>query len=126
MIMTIGVRRVGAARVALSLMALILAQATPSAEPEKGGENPEHKRFTLDDLKSEVHLSAPQISPDGKSIALLVTRAQAETNRWKTELELVDVQTGSHRSLTPERDEVYHARWSPSGDRIAFLSRRAS
>src|SRR5260370_37231880 len=80
------------------------------------------KRFTLDHLNQLVRLSEPQVSPDGKSAALIVQRAEPETNRWVAELLLVDTATGEKRSLTAERQVVRHPRWSPTGDRLAFLS----
>jgi dipeptidyl aminopeptidase/acylaminoacyl peptidase len=82
--------------------------------------------FTLDRINQIVGLSGPQISPDGKSIVVAVRRAEPETNRWATELVLVDVATGAHRSLTPSRKQVSHPRWSPSGDRLAFLAPQGS
>ena len=73
-----------------------------------------------------MRLSSPQISPDGKSVALIVERAEPETNRWASELVLVDLASGAHRTLTHERKEVRHPRWSPSGDRLAFLSKHGA
>jgi len=80
------------------------------------------KRFTLEHLNQIVRLSDPQIAPDGKSIALIVVRAEADTNDWDSELVLVDVATGEHRALKQGRNSVRHPRWSPSGDRLAFLA----
>ena len=80
------------------------------------------KHFTLDDLSRLVSLSEPQISPDGKSIAFVVRRVEAGTNKWEHELDLVDIQSGKCRALTHGRKEVSFPRWSPSGDRLAFLA----
>ena len=78
--------------------------------------------FCLDDLTSLTRLSSPQISPDGKSVAVLVVKAQMESNHWQSVLELVDVASGKHRPLTPGRTQVSYPRWSPTGDRRAFLA----
>lgn len=80
------------------------------------------KVFSLDDITSLTKLSSPQISPDGKSVAVLVSKAQMESNHWQSVLELVDVASGKHRPLTQGRTKVSHPRWSPSGDRLAFLT----
>jgi len=80
------------------------------------------RRFTLDHFNQIVRLSDPQIAPDGKSIALIVTKAETDTNRWASELVLVDIATAEHRPLTYGRKSVSHPRWSPSGDRLAFLA----
>jgi dipeptidyl aminopeptidase/acylaminoacyl peptidase len=82
----------------------------------------EARRFSLDHLNRLVRLSDPQIAPDGKCIALAVARANLESNRWENELVLVDTATGTHRPLTRNRREVRHPRWSPTGDRLAFLA----
>ncbi len=80
------------------------------------------KRLSVDDLEKIVRLSSPRISPDGRSIAVVVTRADAAKNKWLPELDLVDVATGVMRALTHDRKGVSHPRWSPSGDRLAFLA----
>jgi dipeptidyl aminopeptidase/acylaminoacyl peptidase len=78
--------------------------------------------ITLDDFTQLVRVSDPQISPDGRSIAVVVARANLEDNRYDTELVLVDVATKATRSLTFERPGLRQPRWSPKGDRLAFLA----
>ncbi|HEV2664047.1 MAG TPA: hypothetical protein VG324_04010 [Blastocatellia bacterium] len=80
------------------------------------------KRFDLDSAAKLARLSDPQITPDGKSIVVVVARANYEDNRWENELTLVDVATGAPRALTSGRHDVSQPRWSPSGDRLAFIS----
>lgn len=80
------------------------------------------RRFDLEAAGRVVQLSDPQPSPDGRQIALTVRRANYETNRFDAELLLIDVATGARRSLTPTRKAVGSARWSPTGDRLAFLA----
>ena len=82
----------------------------------------QQRRMGLDDLGRVVRVSDPQISPDGKSIVIVVGRANYDENRYDADLVLVDVATGSHRTLTSERRSVSHPRFSPGGDRLAFLS----
>lgn len=82
----------------------------------------EAKRFDLDTLSKIVRVADPQISPDGKSIALLVSRANLEENRYDTELSLVDVATKSRRVLTFGRMGLAQPRWSPDGATLAFLA----
>ncbi len=96
---------------------------TAAAAAETTGSNTNAgTRFTLERLNQIVQLSSPQMSPNGKSIVMVVRRADPDTNRWATELVLVDVATGAHRSLTPGRKEASHPRWSPSGNHLAFLA----
>ena len=106
----------------LSVLAPVLCH--PNAlgeEPVKAAGTPA-KRLTLDHLHQIVRLSDPQIAPNGKSIALIVTKAETDTNRWASELVLVDIATAEHRTLTCGRKSAAHPRWSPSGDRLAFLA----
>jgi len=110
----------------LSVLGTVLCGPTAlGEEPVKAAPTPA-KRFTLDHLNQIVRLSDPQIAPDGKAIALIVEQAETDTNRWDSELVLVDVATGEHRALTQQRKSVGHPRWSPSGDRLAFLARHGS
>jgi dipeptidyl aminopeptidase/acylaminoacyl peptidase len=80
-------------------------------------------RFGLGDLARMVGLSDPQISPDGKSIAIVVSRPNYDEKRYDRELVLVDIATDTQCILTRERQGVEQPRWSPSGDRLAFLAK---
>ncbi len=83
------------------------------------------RKFDLDDVNKLVTLTDPQISPDGKSIVFVLSRPDYEENKNNTELQLADVASGTLRRLT-ERPHVGHPRWSPSGDRLAFIAREGS
>ena len=79
------------------------------------------KRFSVNDLGKLTSISDPQISPDGKSIAVIVSKPDYDINRFKTDLVVVDISSGTHRALTQDRLYVSQPRWSPSGDALAFL-----
>jgi dipeptidyl aminopeptidase/acylaminoacyl peptidase len=79
------------------------------------------KRVELADVAALVRVSDPQLSPDGKSIVFVVARPNITDARYDRSLVLVDVATGKQRVLTYDRRGVSTPRWSPSGDRIAFL-----
>jgi len=74
------------------------------------------------DLRSEVGLSAPAISPDGNSIAVVTSRADFDKDLFVHQIILIDAATGAQRALTQGRDDVNSPTWSPSGDRLAFIS----
>ena len=84
---------------------------------------PTQKRaIRLEDSSKIVTVSDPQISPDGKSVVIVVSRQNFEEDRNDTELVLVDVATGAQRVLTFGRKQAAFPRWSPTGDRLAFLA----
>ena len=79
-------------------------------------------RIQPSDRYKLVNVSDPQISPDAKSIACVVSRANVKDDRYDTELTLVDVASGAQRPLTYERRGIASPRWSPDGSQIAFLA----
>jgi dipeptidyl aminopeptidase/acylaminoacyl peptidase len=93
------------------------APVDPPKEPKKPG-----SPLALDDLGRMVGVSDPQVSPDGKSVVVVVGRPNYDKDRTDSELVLVDVATGKRRVLTRERLAVGQPRWSPNGDRLAFLA----
>ncbi|HEV7121804.1 MAG TPA: S9 family peptidase [Rhodanobacter sp.] len=79
--------------------------------------------FQLSDLQKIVHLGEPQISPDGKRIAVIVSTPDFKTDKSQQEIDLVEVASGSRRALTWKREELGAPRWSPDGSRLAFISK---
>ncbi|MGZ8832482.1 MAG: S9 family peptidase [Thermoanaerobaculia bacterium] len=83
-------------------------------------------RLQYSDRFKVVSPSDPQISPDGKSIVFLATRANMKDNRYDSDLQLHDLLTGTQRPLTFERRGMTQPRWSPDGSAIAFLANASS
>ena len=79
-------------------------------------------RLDLEAVGKIVQVADPQPSPDGRSVVIVVRRANYDENRYDGELRLIDVATGQGRSLVPSRKAAWSPRWSPSGDRLAFLA----
>jgi dipeptidyl aminopeptidase/acylaminoacyl peptidase len=78
--------------------------------------------FQLDDLQKLVNLSDPQIAPDGKQIAVVVSRPDWKTDKNLQDIELVDVTSGEARAITWKRTDIAAPRWSPDSGRLAFLA----
>jgi dipeptidyl aminopeptidase/acylaminoacyl peptidase len=78
--------------------------------------------FTLPDLRHIVSLSDPQLSPDGRQIAVMVSTPEWNTDKAMSELDLIDVATGARRALTRYRTDVSSPRWSPDGTRLGFIA----
>lgn len=80
------------------------------------------KTFDLAWVGKMVRVADPQFAPDGKSLVAVVTHLDYEHDLNLAELAMVDIATGKTRYLTHERKSASYPRWSPSGDRIAFLA----
>ena len=63
-------------------------------------------KFDVRQLAGLVDVSDPQISPDGKSIVIVVSRPDYELDLYRSELVLVDIATHKKRVLTHERKGV--------------------
>jgi dipeptidyl aminopeptidase/acylaminoacyl peptidase len=87
-----------------------------------GAAGAQTKRFTADDLPKIVRIGDPQVSPNGKTVAIVVSRANLKEDRYDTELALVDVASHQVRHMTHDRLGIASPRWSPSGDRLAFIA----
>ena len=80
------------------------------------------KKFELNDLDKLYTLTDPQISPDGKSILIVVSKPDTINNKNKSFIYKVDVSTGNAQQLTFDRASVSFPRWSPIGNSIAFIA----
>ncbi len=78
--------------------------------------------FDLAWLGSIVRLSDPQIDPVGKTLAVVVTHNDYDHDVNDAEIHRIDLATGADRQLTHQRHHASFPRWSPSGNRLAFLA----
>ena len=101
----------------MTLLAL-LALALPATA--------QSRRIELADLGRIVRIADPQLSPDGRSIAMIVSRANYAQNRFDANLVIVDVASGAQRTVLSGQQGLGSPRWSPSGNRISFLATGAS
>ena len=78
------------------------------------------RSLEIDDLRLEVGVSDPILSPDARRAIVTTSTPNYEENRFDRTLVLVDLATGDTRELTPQRHAVGESRWSPSGEDLAF------
>jgi Tol biopolymer transport system component len=100
----------------LGILAAFVSFTAPGAATAQA------RRIELSDFQKIVGVSSPQISPDGKSIVIIVSRVNWDEDRHDSQLVLVDIATGAQRLLTNIRKGLDSPQWSPSGDRLAFLA----
>ncbi len=78
----------------------------------------------VEDLLRIRVVSDPQVSPDGRLVAFVVTMPDWEQNRSLSRIWIVPVEGGAPRPLTREGARDHSPRWSPDGRWLAFLSDR--
>ena len=100
------------------LTSVLLLLALLASEPGLA----QTRHLELADYAKITSVSDPQISPDGKSIVFVVSRPNLEQDRSDRQLVLIEIATGTQRVLTYERKGAGSPRWSPSGDRLAFVA----
>ncbi len=102
--------------------ALLILVWTPAqaqtAQPQQGPE----RLFTGRDLFSLEVASDPQISPDGRRIAYVRRSGDIMTDRMRPTLWLIDTASGGQVPIAAGPGNHSQPRWSPSGDRLAYVS----
>jgi dipeptidyl aminopeptidase/acylaminoacyl peptidase len=76
------------------------------------------------DLTRIRFVSDPQISPDGRCVAFVVTTLSEERDEYLANIWIVDTAGGEPRRFTTGAKRDTAPRWSPDGTRLAFLSDR--
>lgn len=84
----------------------------------------QERRFTIDDLLKVRRVGDPQVSPKGDWVAFTITDMNVAANRGTTQIYLVAAGGGEMRQLTNDEHSSASPRWSPDGDKLAFISAR--
>lgn len=99
--------------------ALIFVAVVPAvAQVPQGPE----RLFTARDLFSLEVATDPQISPDGRSVAYVRRSGDIMTDRFRPTIWLIDTASGRQVPIAAGPGSHSQPRWSPSGDRIAYIS----
>lgn len=80
------------------------------------------RRFTGADLFDLAIAADPQISADGRYIAYVRRANNIMTDRAVSSIWLIDTRTGAEVPIAGRGGDAFNPRWSPSGDRLAFVS----
>jgi dipeptidyl aminopeptidase/acylaminoacyl peptidase len=105
-------QRTGSLLVAAAVLAAAMTGPAPAAP----------RTFAYDDVFRIVSLGSPQLSPDGTRILVVVTRIDRAHDKRVRDLDVIGVASGARRTLAKSRAGLGSARWSPHGDRIAFVA----
>jgi Tol biopolymer transport system component len=81
--------------------------------------------FGIESYGKLARVTDPHISPDGLNAVLVVSRPNYEDDKFESELFRVDLSTRRVKQLTYQRKTARFPRWSPSGDKLAFLAESA-
>jgi len=80
--------------------------------------------LTIEQLWQIQRLGAPSLSPDGAQAVATLTSHSMDDNTARSALWLLSTLGGTPRALTHGGDKDGQPRWSPRGDRIAFVAQR--
>ncbi len=84
----------------------------------------QERRFTIDDLLKVRRVSDPQLSPKGDLVAFTITDVERVANKSTTQIYVVPLRSGEMRQLTNDEHSSSSPRWSPDGEKLAFISAR--
>ncbi len=102
-------------------LSLVLGAALVAAAPHAQGPAP--KPVSLVDLAGIPRVLDPQLSPDGRSVLYMLTRADWQANRAIGQIWRQAVSGGPPVQLTTQDGGAATARWSPDGRTMAFVAR---
>jgi dipeptidyl aminopeptidase/acylaminoacyl peptidase len=84
----------------------------------------QERRLTIDELLKVRRVGDPQISPKGDLVAFTITDVDQAANKSTTQIYLVPLSGGETRQLTNDEHSSASPRWSPDGEKLAFVSAR--
>src|SRR6185503_1272790 len=84
----------------------------------------QERRFTVNDLLKVRRVGDPQVSPKGDLVAFTITDMDPTANKGTTQIYVVPLGGGEMRQLTNDEHSSSSPRWSPDGEKLAFISAR--
>lgn len=84
----------------------------------------QERRLTIDELLKVRRVGDPQVSSKGDLVAFTITDVDQVANKSSTQIYLVPLGGGETRQLTNDEHSSASPRWSPDGEKLAFISAR--
>ena len=84
----------------------------------------QERRFTIDELLKVRRVGDSQVSPKGDLVAFTITDMSVTANKGTTQIYVVPLGAGEVRQLTNDEHSSASPRWSPDGEKLAFISAR--
>lgn len=105
---------------AIALAALIVSYKAMA--DDSGINHVTSQSFNASDIFELEVVNDPQISPDGKAVVYVRRSNDIMTDATRSSLWVVDTQGKDHRPLLSSSFNYRSPRWSPSGDRLVYIS----
>jgi len=93
-----------------------------SAQAIAADANAVQRTLTADDFYRIQDVSDPQVSPDGRWVAYVVTTNDREADEARSAIWMVSWDGSQRLALTAAADGVAKPRWSPDGRYLAFMA----
>ena len=103
------------------IFSLVLGLACAAAF---GQDDHENRNLIVDDYFRIQRVSDPQISPDGKWVAYVVSTIDLEEDDSESRIWVVPVEGGEAIPMTAKGSSASRPRWSPDGKYLSFLAAR--
>ena len=104
-------------QLSLAFAFMMMSCASLAAPPEAPA-----TAFQGRDLFGLQYATDPQLRPDGRAIAYARKSFDIMTDRGRSSLWLVDPESGAQTPLVTGSGSHMSPRWSPNGDRLAYIS----